>query len=121
MQQPGGRLFGPRERREAARRLLRRLLQHDGAREPPRRLPRRRHLQRRLLGLLAHQRTTNYPHRPGAARRRGGLTCERLFGGAGKSLVVDDPRYVYHDVEGGRWFGAYHRANESFLFVNVRE
>ena len=72
-----------------------------------------------LLGLLAHQRTTNYPHRPGAARRRGGLTCESLFGGAGKSLVVDDPRYVYHDVEGGRWFGAYHRANESFLFLNV--
>ena len=26
--------------------------------------------------------------------------------GAGKSLVVDDPRYVYHDVEGDRWFGA---------------
>ena len=45
--------------------------------------------------------------------------AKTLASSPGKSLVVDDPRYVYHDVEGGRWFGAYHRANESFLFLNV--
>ena len=69
-----------------------------------------------MLGVFAHQRTINYPIGPGNKQARGGLACERLFDTVGKSLVVDDPRYVYHDVDSGAYFGTYHRQNETFTW-----
>ena len=69
-----------------------------------------------MLGVLAHQSSRNYPLGPGTPRARGGLKCDALFDGVGKSLAVDDARFVYHDVDSGRYFGTYHRRNESFAF-----
>lgn len=64
-----------------------------------------------LLGLFAHQRTLNYPRGPKSSHPGSGtLKCDGLFqapGGGTKSLVVPEPRYVYHDVIGGRYFGRY--------------
>ena len=68
-----------------------------------------------MLGAFAHQRTNNYPLGPNKGAK-GGLACEKLFDKVGKSLSVDEPRYVYHDVDSGTYFGSYHRANESFTW-----
>ena len=72
-----------------------------------------------LLGVLAHQRTVNYPIGPGNRRVRGGLRCGALFEDAGKSLAVDDARFVYHDMDSARFFGRYLRGNESFVWGEV--
>lgn len=66
-----------------------------------------------LMGLFAHRRTLNYPSGP-RKTVPGGLKCDALFQGATKSLVVPEDRYVYHDVFGGRYFGAYKQRSDTF-------
>ena len=68
-----------------------------------------------MLGVFAHQRTINYPLGPNKAVPKG-LRCEALFENVGKSVIVDEPRYVYHDVDSNHYFGTYHRTNESFTW-----
>lgn len=71
-----------------------------------------------LMGIFAHQRTLNYPRGPRSPSvKRGGpplLKCDALFGGRGKSLVVPDERYVYHDIFSGHYFGRYNSVSNTF-------